>query len=148
MKTQMAVNSLLEKVGPIKTGQEQVNNELEKRTEYEVRNIERCTVVQYCWWRPPEKIEELVAKLALPTSSPLNLPGGFLWRSMASHGASPKGVLRTSQQFLRFLRDVWLDAIYKNVVGDRLFVPEYFFKSELECLAFKKHMDSFKKGGP
>lgn len=149
MKTQAAVSSLFKLVNPVDDGPEKITQELENRTEYEVRNIERCTIVQYCWWRQPDDMQELIVagKGGTPQShvSPLDLPGGFLWRIWESHGSSPKGVLRTSQQFLRFLRDTWLDAIYADTVGDRLFIPEYFFKSEFERLAFRAHMDSFNK---
>jgi hypothetical protein len=109
---------------------------------YDARMIERCTAVQYCWWKDPE-ILTCPDKGFAPGVPLLEAPGGFLWRIWFSHGKNPKGYLRTSQQFIRFLRDAWLDAIYVNTVGDGLFVPSYFFKHDYEQLAFMQHKDQF-----
>jgi hypothetical protein len=115
-------------------------------SEYDARMIERCTAVQYCWWKDPEVLtcpdKGQVAGVPL-----LEAPGGFLWRVWFSHGKNPKGHLRTSQQFIRFLRDAWLDAIYADTVGDGLFVPSYFFKHDYEQLAFIQHRDRVESTG-
>lgn len=112
-------------------------------TEYDARMVERCTTVQYCWWRDPDTLTEPASSSNTGTSM-LEAPGGFLWRVWLSHGHSSRGYLRTSQQFIRFLRDSWLDALYAKTVGDGLFVPSYFFKHNYEHLAFVQHMERAK----
>jgi len=119
-----------------------LDNALESMTKYDARMVERCTAVQYCWWKDPEVLTCPDRGLS-PGMSLLESPGGFLWRVWFSHGKSPKGYLRTSQQFVRFLRDAWLDALYAKTVGDGLFIPSYFFKHNYEQLAFLQHMDRF-----
>lgn len=96
----------------------------------------RCRIVMDCWHRCMESV--------MQSDPSLQAPGNFVYRVWAKHATTDpiKGQLRAAQTFLRFLRHTWLDSLYHG--GDGLFVPEYFFKSESEIGAFKKHMLSEK----
>lgn len=127
-----------------KSSRERVDKVLNSMSDYDARMVERCTAVQYCWWKDPDTLTCPDRGLT-PGTPLLESPGGFLWRVWFSHGQSPKGYLRTSQQFVRFLRDAWLDALYTKTVGDGLFIPSYFFKHNYEQLSFLQHMSRFER---
>jgi hypothetical protein len=63
----------------------------------------------------------------------------FLWRFLNERVLSDKkleatSLLRTTQLFISFLRDVWL-----NQISDaELFIPEYFFKRPEDADAYKQ----------
>tara|TARA_Y100001963_G_scaffold158162_1_gene256837 strand:- start:4779 stop:5813 length:1035 start_codon:yes stop_codon:yes gene_type:complete len=127
----------------VKTRSEDIQKEIDDLSAYEGRRVNYCISVQHCWWKDPDLL--LPADGGETDGVPLlQAPGGFLWRVWFSHGRTPKGYLRTSQQFIRFLRDAWLDALYSETVGDSLFIPEYFFKHDYEQLAYIQHMEKFK----
>lgn len=70
-------------------------------------------------------------------------PGAFLWRIYQSMGHGYMSDLRASQVLVSFLRNVWLNEIYRNRGGqgcDGLFIPEYFFQRDFEVRAFKAHL--------
>ena len=96
----------------------------------------RSRAVVNCWL---PSLEE-----TLDTDRGLKYPENFLYRIWVHHALDGpvKAQLRVSQAFVRFLRHVWLDALYKG--GDGLFAPEHFFKHEYEVEGFKEHMSSFK----
>jgi len=143
LRVQRTALNMLTDVDPTnKNSREKIDKVLTGMTEYEARMVERCTAVQYCWWRDPAVLT-CPDSGATPGQPLLEAPGGFLWRVWFSHGKSPKGYLRASQQFVRFLRDSWLDALYSKTVGDGLFIPDYFFKHNYEQLSFMQHMARF-----
>lgn len=98
-----------------------------------VQGFNNCTTVLRTW-----KCGKPVSKAEYAQ------PGNFLWRIHATEGTGYKADLRASQVFVSFLKNVWLNELYKNRVrvGDSLFVPEYFFRTKEEANAFKEHMRS------
>lgn len=145
LKVQRSALNLLRNARPAeKGGQQRLDKALSRVSDYETKRIERCTVSQYCWWQDPA-ILTVIDTSKTSKALLLDEPGGFLWRIWFSHGTASKGYLRTSQQFIRFLRDAWLDALYSKTVGDRLFTPDHFFKHEYEKRAFLKHIEKFKR---
>lgn len=68
-------------------------------------------------------------------------PRNFLYRIYAAAGGGPKGDLRASQAFIRYLRYNWLDALERRPgVRDGLFAPELFFKTPAEIETYREHM--------
>lgn len=68
-------------------------------------------------------------------------PRNFLYRIYAAAGGGPRGDLRASQAFIRYLRYNWLDALERRPgVRDGLFAPELFFKKPAEIAAYSAHM--------
>lgn len=71
----------------------------------------------------------------------VQLPGNFLYRIYAAAGGGPRGDLRASQAFIRYLRYNWLDALERRPgLRDGLFAPELFFKAPAEIAAYQLHM--------
>lgn len=75
----------------------------------------------------------------------LNDPANFLYRIYAAAGGGPRGDLRASQAFVRYLRHNWLAGLeVRKGVKDGLFAPNLFFKSPAEIAAYEDHMKNFK----
>lgn len=70
-------------------------------------------------------------------SPDLKDPANFLWRIYHHHGGGIKGLLRASERFVRFLREVWLQEIAppRRVV----FQPTTFFKLPAEAERYRTH---------
>ncbi len=67
-----------------------------------------------------------------------SFPGNFLCRYWNS--CSKLADLRTSQLFVRYLRSIWLDSLYRQAgSSEPLFVPEHFF-DVATAVAFRAHM--------
>lgn len=93
----------------------------------------RCANVLACW------------KTADPASVDLTAPAHFLYRVYKYAGGGPKGDLRASQAFVRYLRHNWLAGLEnRNGVKDGLFAPDLFFKSPAEIESYSRHMATAK----
>jgi hypothetical protein len=81
-----------------------------------------------------------------PNTEPLN--HNFLWRmyrDKLQHGYDVAiAALRTTQHFIVFLRQVWLDQLSQQ----ELFVPELFFRDEKDSACFIALQDQFSLYGP
>jgi hypothetical protein len=76
----------------------------------------------------------------------LTEPANFLYRIYAAAGGGPRGDLRASQAFVRYLRHNWLAGLEaRNGVKDGLFAPNLFFKSPAEIAAYSVHMTAAKQ---
>jgi hypothetical protein len=95
--------------------------------DYESPELSRCRMVYACWHRCPES----------PRTA-----SSFLWRTYLKN-ANCIGELNASKQLVSYLCRNWLDALYpKPPWGERLFVPEHFFKpGEVEW--YREAMSSF-----
>lgn len=70
----------------------------------------------------------------------LNDPRNFLYRIYNAAKGGWRGDLRASQAFLRYLRYNWLESLeQRRGKRDRLFAPEWFFKSPAEIEGYLKH---------
>jgi hypothetical protein len=89
----------------------------------------RCATVLRAWKTQP--VEEV----------DLTEPANFLYRICKAAGGGPKGDLRASQAFVRYLRYNWLAGL-ENRKGtkDGLFAPNLFFKTPAELTAYADHM--------
>jgi hypothetical protein len=71
------------------------------------------------------------------------LPQNFIWRVWKAAGGGPKGDLRASQSFVRYLRMNWLDALISRPgVRDYMFSIGDFFKTDAERKAYVAHMSA------
>jgi len=100
--------------------------------------VRRCKLALECW-KTAEGPGEAAAD---------GTPGYFLWRRWsARYDNSEIADLRTTQALMTYIRLNWLDGLYraraigagKLIVGDGLFVPEYFFQDKAEVDAFYAH---------
>lgn len=86
---------------------------------------------------------------SIPLESPpkhwLHEPNKFLYRTCLQKGGGSTGVLRASQRYLNFLREIWLDSLQGTHQHDPLFEPTLFFETPAECRAFKMHCAAFEK---
>lgn len=86
---------------------------------------------------------------SIPLESPprhyMNEPSKFLYRTCWQKGGGSTGVLRASQRYLSFLREIWLDSLQSPQQNDPLFEPAHFFETPAECRAFKMHCAAFEK---
>jgi len=128
-----------------------------------VHGYDKCRIVLDCWKNP--KLErEVKERFEITTPVPVNgvdaagvAVGDFPWRVWGRYmryglppgvGNAPDpviGDLRASTRFLLFVREVWLDEIYRGsaAVPDdraRLFRPKDFFKYPAEITAFEQHL--------
>ena len=97
----------------------------------EVPGSDKCQLVMDTW------------NTGRPSKEEMKQPGYFLWRVHSTEGTGSKADLRASQVFISFLRNTWLNEIYRasnRVGGDSLFVPEYFFHTKDEAEAYKEHI--------
>jgi hypothetical protein len=93
----------------------------------------RCANVLACW------------KMADPDTVDLATPANFLYRVYKIAGGGPKGDLRASQAFVRYLRHNWLAGLENRLgVKDGLFAPNLFFKSPAEIESYTQHMATAK----
>lgn len=94
------------------------------------RNREfRCATVLWSW--RGESVDR----------ADLENPANFLYRIQRAAGGGPKGDLRASQAFIRYLRYNWLAALdSRSGPHEPLFAPDLFFKSKDEIDAFEAHM--------
>jgi len=68
-------------------------------------------------------------------------PANFLYRIWHANGGGPKGDLRASQAFLRYVNDNWLAGLEKRTgAKDGLFAPDLFFKTKEQQAAYAEHM--------
>lgn len=67
-------------------------------------------------------------------------PANFLMRCLRDEPGQVKAMQRTCNLFVSFVHDVWVDAV-ANIPG-QYFVPKYFFRSQEESEAYKKHATS------
>ena len=103
-------------------------------------------------WKNPEYAAQALRYIETIGPEPVstsNLPGlhpkDFLWRIWATTvlGLNEKPAnrvkadLQTSQYFIRFLRDCWLDLLYP---GQGLFEPTRHLRKPCELEAYNKHM--------
>jgi hypothetical protein len=109
-----------------------------------------CNDVLHSWKVAQESairdIYELTGPVPVADSQGAGIqPGDFCWRAWATGKNPAQADLRGSKRFADFLRQTWLDALYRNnaaVPEDRagLFRPADFFKHEAEVFAFEQHM--------
>lgn len=96
----------------------------------------RAENVKECWKSSARAPEDVV-----------DAPGGFLWRVWLDKAQVPVVAdLRASQCFVEFIRQVWLDSIYREQRkgAEPLFVPEHFFARSDEVAAYRAHLEQFK----
>jgi len=80
-------------------------------------------------------------KTVEPDAIDLQDPANFLYRIYKAAKGGPKGDLRASQAFVRYLRYNWLDGIEnRRGTKDGLFAPNLFFKTPAERAAYAEHM--------
>lgn len=109
----------------IQTAVSNTDNILTKRREF------RCAGVLNTW------------KTLSADEVDMHAPENFLYRVYAFHSGGPKGDLRASQAFVRYLRYNWLAALEnRNGARDGLFAPDLFFKMPGEIETYKKHMEA------
>ena len=65
-------------------------------------------------------------------------PRNFLWRIYRHHGGGPRGNLRASEAFMRFVILHWLQGLSES--PRKLFDPSLFFKTNEEVTAYNTHM--------
>jgi hypothetical protein len=88
----------------------------------------RCHNVLRCW------------KTQDAETVDFNAPRNFLWRVWQSAGRGPKGDLRASQAFVRYLHANWLDVLTSRKGSrDGFFMLDRFFQSPAERAAFADH---------
>jgi len=89
----------------------------------------RCAAVLDAWkTKPYEEID-------------IQNPANFLYRIWHANGGGPKGDLRASQAFLRYVNDNWLAGLEKRTgAKDGLFAPDLFFKTKEQQAAYAEHM--------
>lgn len=94
----------------------------------------RCAAVLNSWkTQPLEKVD-------------LKNPANFLYRIQQAAGGGPKGDLRASQAFIRYVNDNWLSGLEnRKGVRDGLFAPDLFFKTPAERESYEYHMTPPKK---
>lgn len=69
-------------------------------------------------------------------------PANFLYRIQQAAGGGPKGDLRASQAFLRYINNNWLAALEnRRGARDGLFAPNLFFKTPAEIESYELHMN-------
>jgi hypothetical protein len=94
----------------------------------------RCAVILDSW------------KTKEPNAVDYENPANFLYAIWKSNGGGPRGDLRASQAFLRYLTDNWLAGLERRTgVKDGLFAPELFFKTKEQCVVYKEHMQKVQK---
>lgn len=109
----------------IQTAVSNIDNILTKRREF------RCAGVLNTW------------KTVSADEVDMRAPENFLYRVYAFHSGGPKGDLRASQAFVRYLRYNWLAALEtRGGVKDGLFAPDLFFKTPTEIETYRKHMEA------
>lgn len=110
------------------TPQVQTSVSAPKRLLHKGREL-RCANVLRTW------------KTAEPDAIDLQNPANFLYRIYNAAKGGPKGDLRASQAFVRYLRYNWLDGIEnRRGTKDGLFAPNLFFKTPAERAAYAEHM--------
>lgn len=73
-------------------------------------------------------------------SPEFGLPNNFLWRIWKHHGQDYMADLRTSQNFIAFLRLLWLNELRQSLT-ESLFIPSYFFHRQDEIISFEQYME-------
>ena len=110
------------------TPQVQTSVSTPKRLLHKGREL-RCANVLRTW------------KTVEPDAVDLQHPANFLYRIHKAAKGGPKGDLRASQAFVRYLRYNWLDGIEnRRGTKDGLFAPNLFFKTPAERAAYAEHM--------
>lgn len=90
-----------------------------------------CKLVLDCWYREDLKDN-------------INHPAYFLYRILNKYEDKVRGLLRASQNFVEFLRLIWIAKLNsKKVPFKELFIPAYFFKSTEEINAFNQHIKTY-----
>jgi hypothetical protein len=70
-------------------------------------------------------------------------PGRFLERAYQKAGGGWKGMLRSTQRFVRFVRHFWLSQLAGDTSSkDGLFVADHMFKTAEEVDAFRRHVNN------
>jgi len=88
----------------------------------------RCFKVMNCW------------KTTTPDKVDFNAPESFIWRVWRAAGEGPKGDLRASQAFIRYVYANWLDTLtMRKGQHDGLFMADKFFKTPAEKQSFISH---------
>ena len=84
----------------------------------------------------------VLAQWQRTTQTGCNFLGRYFQQQLQDRPQEPwRAELRTSQLFIRFLREVWLDCLYPSPPWrERLFVSSYFFASPEEAAAFDRHV--------
>jgi hypothetical protein len=126
-----------------------------------IHGADRCLAVQAAWFPDPlfraaaYKLREFSPEKPIRPRAGAVAPGlrpqDFLVRAWANRAATPGAdpvvaVLRASQLFTRFLRDVWLDSVVRTrdvLAEGGLFRPEHWFAHPEEAEAFKAHLADF-----
>lgn len=94
---------------------------------YRSRDL-RCSLVLATW------------KTADIAAVDLDDPRNFLYRIYNAAKGGWRGDLRAGQAFLRYLRYNWLESLEQRPgTKDRLFAPDWFFKSPAEIEGYLKH---------
>lgn len=110
------------------TPQVQTSVSTPKRLLHKGREL-RCANVLRTW------------KTVEPDAVDLQHPANFLYRIHKAAKGGPKGDLRASQAFVRYLRYNWLDGIEnRRGTKDGLFAPNLFFKTPAERASYAEHM--------
>lgn len=88
----------------------------------------RCHTVLSCW------------KTQTPDNVDFNAPANFLWRIWRGAGEGPRGDLRASQAFVRYLYANWIDILTtRRGPRDGFFMLDRFFQAPAEREAFINH---------
>ncbi len=75
---------------------------------------------------------------------PLDSPGNFLGRIYAGGGETWFAAMRASRKFVMYMYWTWQQLQYEARYGVKwqMFMPERFFKTQTELLAFYRHYDN------
>lgn len=113
-------------LGLLPAVQQRVSNQT--RLLHKKRDL-RCATVLRTWkTRPYDDVD-------------VALPANFLYRIWRAAGGGPRGDLRASQAFVRYLHDNWLAGLERRTgARDGLFAPDLFFKTPAEGAAYVAHM--------
>jgi hypothetical protein len=122
----------------------------QKGSTFDTPRCRICRRVLGCWKAPHKedevkKLFELAGTKCIPDSDKLGLrPHDFCWRVWGKYPDPVIANLRGSQRFAEFLRQTWLDAIYKGAASTPeeragLFRPADFFTLDEEIYAYEQH---------
>jgi hypothetical protein len=104
---------------------------------------------RYAKATPSQASKSQLYQLALQTwknpvdARVLKNPGSFLWRAWYAVRDARKADLRVTQRFIVYLRQTWLDALYRTTrpAGESAgFCPEHYFRDPVEVAGFKYHL--------
>lgn len=80
---------------------------------------------------------------------PLTMPGNFLQRIYVRGGCTARSCLRACRRFVLYLHHAWLQVLHEASYGypNQMFIPEAFFASPEEIVAFREHLRTWDQAG-